>query len=209
LKPETALVALAAAVAAAFVFAGALAQDAGGALVSGPGAGLTQAKCQICHEIGHVTRSRLSRGEWADNLRNMRERGAPINDEEFEIILNYLAAYYGRDPAPPPAPDTLAAGARGDAIAGLLQAHACSACHAAGAWSDRRSAKWRSATQAIRAPPRASLRRSETGARALGARCRCHRRPQSRTRIWRSWSSGCWRRNRARCGRPLAAAAAL
>jgi cytochrome c551/c552 len=131
LKPETALVALAAAVAAAFVFAGALAQDAGGALVSGPGAGLTQAKCQICHEIGHVTRSRLSRGEWADNLRNMRERGAPINDEEFEIILNYLAAYYGRDPAPPPAPDTLAAGARGDAIAGLLQAHACSACHAA------------------------------------------------------------------------------
>jgi cytochrome c551/c552 len=134
LKPETGLVALAAAAAAAFVFAGAFAQGAGGPLVSGPGAGLTQEKCQTCHEIGHITRSRLSRGEWADNLRNMRERGAQFTDEELAIILNYLATYYSRDPAPPPSPDTLAAGAGGDPIAGLLQAHACSACHA----TDRR-----------------------------------------------------------------------
>jgi cytochrome c551/c552 len=129
LKPETAALPIAAACAAAFVFAGAAAQ--GEALVSGPGVGITQSRCQICHELGHITRSRLSRGEWADNLRNMRERGAPIADDEFEIILNYLAAYYGRDPAPPPAPDTLGAGAGGDPIAGLLQAHGCSGCHAA------------------------------------------------------------------------------
>jgi len=98
-------------------------------LVSGPGAGLTLQKCQMCHELGHITRSRLSRGEWADNLQRMRERGAPLSDAEIAIIVNYLSAYYGRDPAPPPAPDTLAA-AGDDPVAKLLEAHACSGCHA-------------------------------------------------------------------------------
>ncbi len=105
-------------------------------LISGPGAGLTLQKCQICHELGHVTRSRLSRGEWADSLKNMRERGAPLTDAELEIILDYLAAYYSRDPAPPAAPDTLAAAADSSGapqdIAALLNAHACSACHGLG-----------------------------------------------------------------------------
>jgi cytochrome c551/c552 len=119
----------AAAAAAAFFFAVAWAQHAGDiTLVSGPGAGLTQSKCQICHELRHIERARLSRGEWADNLKNMRERGTPMTDEELAIILDYLAAYYSRDPAPPPAPDTLAAGG-GDPMAALLQAHACSTCH--------------------------------------------------------------------------------
>jgi mono/diheme cytochrome c family protein len=77
-------------------------------LTSGPGAGLTAQKCQICHELAHVTRSRLSRGEWTDTVRLMRERGAPLSDAEIEVILAYLAAYYARDPAPAPAPDTLA-----------------------------------------------------------------------------------------------------
>ncbi|MCC6474072.1 MAG: c-type cytochrome [Burkholderiales bacterium] len=96
-------------------------------LVSGPGATLTENKCKICHELEHIRRTPLSRGEWADNLKNMRERGAPMTDEEMAVILDYLAAYYGRDPAPPAAPDTLAGG--GDPVARLLDAHACSGCH--------------------------------------------------------------------------------
>lgn len=79
-------------------------------LTSGPGAGITTQKCQMCHELAHVTRSRLSRGEWIDTLRLMRERGAPLSDAEIEVIVAYLAEYYGRGPAPPPAPDTLAPG---------------------------------------------------------------------------------------------------
>jgi sulfite dehydrogenase len=127
---------------AGFATAAALAQAPGAQaddpekLISGPGMGLTQAKCQICHELAHTTRARLSRGEWLDNLRRMRERGAPLTDAEIEIIVNYLATYYGRDPAPPPSPDTLAAatpGALGGAPAdlqSLLNANACSGCHA-------------------------------------------------------------------------------
>lgn len=98
-------------------------------LVSGPGSTLTENKCKICHELQHVRRSRLSREQWSDNLRNMRERGTPMNDAETALILDYLSAYYGRDPAPPPATDTLAA-AGGDPIEKLLGAHACSGCHA-------------------------------------------------------------------------------
>ena len=116
-----------AALAVAAMLAAAHAQDPE-KLTSGPGATLATQKCQICHELGHVTRSRLSRGEWADNLRNMRERGAPLTDAEIEVIVGYLAAYYGRDPAPAPAPDTLAASGD-DPVAKLLARNACTACH--------------------------------------------------------------------------------
>jgi cytochrome c len=97
-------------------------------LTSGPGSTLTENKCKICHELQHIRRTPLSRGEWADNLKNMRERGTPMTDEELAVILDYLATYYSRDPAPPPAPDTLAGGG-GDPVAKLLDAHACSGCH--------------------------------------------------------------------------------
>ena len=97
-------------------------------LTSGPGSTLTTEKCQMCHELAHVTRSKLSRGEWVDNLQRMRERGAPLTDAEVEVIVTYLAAYYGRDPAPAPAPDTLAA-VTDDPITKLLSANACNACH--------------------------------------------------------------------------------
>ena len=49
-------------------------------LVSGPGSTLTETKCKICHELEHIRRTPLSRGEWTDNLRNMRERGTPMDD---------------------------------------------------------------------------------------------------------------------------------
>ena len=98
-------------------------------LISGPGSTLTENKCKICHELQHIRRTPLSRGEWAENLKNMRERGAPVTDEELAIILDYLSVYYGRGTAPPPSPDTLAGGDN-DPVANLLNAHACSGCHA-------------------------------------------------------------------------------
>jgi hypothetical protein len=58
----------------------------------------------------------------------MRERGAPLTDAEIDVIIGYLAAYYGRDPAPAPAPDTLAA-TSDDPVAKLLADNGCTACH--------------------------------------------------------------------------------
>jgi cytochrome c len=110
-----------------------------GQLVSGPGSGLTTAKCGTCHDVTHITRSKLTRDEWVDNLRNMVQRGMPPpTDEESRIILDYLVAYYSPSPAPPAAPDTHAdAAAKASGIAGgdkvgqLLTSAACVACHAA------------------------------------------------------------------------------
>lgn len=100
-------------------------------LISGPGSTLTENKCKICHELQHIRRAPLSRGEWADNLKNMKERGTPMSDAEMALILEYLSTYYNRDrPAPPPGPDTQASNA--DSMKQLLDAQACSGCHALG-----------------------------------------------------------------------------
>lgn len=115
-----------------------LAAAQGNELASGPGSGLTTAKCGTCHEVSHITRSKLTREEWTDNLRNMVQRGMPPpSDEEARIIVDYLTAYYGPGAAPAPGPDTHAdAAARatgitgGGKVAGLLTSAACVACHA-------------------------------------------------------------------------------
>jgi len=97
-------------------------------LISGPGSTLTENKCKICHELQHIRRQPLSRGEWADNLRNMKERGTPMTDAEMQVILEYLSTYYNREkPAPAPSADTLAAG--GDSVQGLLERNGCMGCH--------------------------------------------------------------------------------
>ena len=109
---------------------GVLSQDR---LISGPGSTLTENKCRICHELQHIRRSPLSRGEWADNIRNMKERGTPMTEAEMAVILDYLAVYYSREkPAPEPSPDALAAA--GDPLQRLLEASGCTGCHA----SDKR-----------------------------------------------------------------------
>jgi len=107
-------------------------------LVSGPGVGLVNAKCGTCHDVTHVTRSKLTREEWTDNFQNMLKRGMPpTTDAERAIILDYLVAYYGPDPAPPPSADTQAGAAAqatgidlGDPVGKLLNSSGCTACHA-------------------------------------------------------------------------------
>ena len=111
---------------AALFSQGVFAQDR---LIPGPGSTLTENKCQICHELRHIQRTPLSRGEWADNLKNMKERGAPMDEAEMAVILDYLSVYYNRQkPAPPPSRDTLAGGE--DPVQKLLNANGCVGCHA-------------------------------------------------------------------------------
>ena len=101
-------------------------------LVPGKGSDLTTARCATCHDAQHITRTRLSRGEWEYNIRNMIERGAPVAPHEIPIILDYLAVYYNRDSVPPePDPAAASFGLDGgaDPMQKLLAAHACIACH--------------------------------------------------------------------------------
>jgi len=95
-------------------------------LTPGKGMELTTTRCVICHDATHITRTKLSRGEWEFNIKNMIERGAPIAANEIAPILEYLSLYYNRDIAPP-APAATASS--GDVITNLLNANACTACH--------------------------------------------------------------------------------
>lgn len=99
-------------------------------LMPGKGVDLATARCVLCHDAQHITRTRLSRGEWEFSIKNMIERGAPIAPAEIAPILEYLATYYNRD-GPPPAADASAQQTEtgGDAITLLLTANACTACH--------------------------------------------------------------------------------
>jgi sulfite dehydrogenase len=101
-------------------------------LIPGKGSDLTTVRCATCHDARHITRAKLSRGEWEDNIRNMKERGAPMEAREIPVILEYLATYYNRDtPAPPPNPAATGYGMGGgdDPVAKLFNANACVACH--------------------------------------------------------------------------------
>lgn len=95
-------------------------------LVQGKGVELTTARCVICHDAQHITRTKLSRGEWEFNIKNMIERGAPVAAAEIAPILEYLATYYNRDVA---APAPTAATPGGDPVTTLLNSNACLACH--------------------------------------------------------------------------------
>jgi cytochrome c551/c552 len=102
-------------------------------LIPGKGSELTTARCATCHDAQHITRTKLSRGEWEFNIKNMIERGAPIAPAEIPIIVEYLSTYYNRDSVAPPA-DPVAASfgmdaGGGDPVQRLLNANACVACH--------------------------------------------------------------------------------
>jgi cytochrome c551/c552 len=107
-------------------------EDAPRTLIPGKGSDLTTARCATCHDARHITRAKLSRGQWEDNVQNMKERGAPMAPHEMPIIVEYLATYYNSMTAPP-SPDPAAASfgldAGGDPAQQLLNAHACMACH--------------------------------------------------------------------------------
>ena len=99
-------------------------------LLPGKGAQLTMAKCSPCHDITHVTRSRLTRDEWEDNLRVMLARGMPpLEAQERETILEYLSTYYHRDKPPPAATAAEEAPSTTASVDKLLSDRGCTACH--------------------------------------------------------------------------------
>lgn len=98
----------------------------------GKGSDLTMARCAVCHDITHVTRSRLSRDEWDDNIKVMIARGMPVEPQEIPVILDYLSTYYSRD-TPPPAAEVAAVStpaATAPSVERLLTDNGCTACHA-------------------------------------------------------------------------------
>lgn len=59
-------------------------------------AGLYEKNCSICHEIERSRSKRKSEKNWRKTVIRMKSNGAPITDDEAEIIIRYLTDNYGK-----------------------------------------------------------------------------------------------------------------
>lgn len=54
--------------------------------------------CSYCHELERVGRQALTREQWRGFIKGMVDEGAPITDQEFSMIVDYLAEHFGPKP---------------------------------------------------------------------------------------------------------------
>jgi hypothetical protein len=57
---------------------------------------LVQDVCTYCHNLDRLRGKELSREEWRGVTKGMISEGAPITDDEYSLILDYLAKNYGK-----------------------------------------------------------------------------------------------------------------
>ena len=51
--------------------------------------------CSFCHGVSHLRNQRRTRDEWDNLINGMISEGAPVTDEEYTLILDYLAKNFG------------------------------------------------------------------------------------------------------------------
>jgi competence protein ComEA len=69
-------------------------ERSGEGLPDGPGKDVTVKACAPCHEARRAASVRLTRDGWAAVIDSMQKRGARVSEQEFPVILDYLATYF-------------------------------------------------------------------------------------------------------------------
>jgi hypothetical protein len=62
------------------------------------GKALVESVCILCHEFARISSEALNHDQWAGEIRGMLAEGAPLTDEEFDIVVDYLTKTYGVKP---------------------------------------------------------------------------------------------------------------
>jgi cytochrome c5 len=62
-----------------------------GPLPEGPGKNIVLNVCTMCHDLKRVRRNLATREEWEETLGAMLNEGAPLSEQDFPVVLNYLA----------------------------------------------------------------------------------------------------------------------
>ena len=62
-----------------------------GPLPDGPGKLILLNTCTLCHDLSRVRAHTVSREEWQETLEAMLNEGAMLSDQDFPVLLNYLA----------------------------------------------------------------------------------------------------------------------
>jgi cytochrome c5 len=66
-----------------------------GPLPEGAGKKIVLNVCTQCHELERIRMMAQDRDEWEQTLVSMQNEGAPLSDDDFPIVLNYLARNFG------------------------------------------------------------------------------------------------------------------
>ncbi|MCL4475821.1 MAG: cytochrome c [Nitrospirae bacterium] len=66
-------------------------------LAPGDGKVKVETFCNICHSLDYITmQPKFSRAQWTGTVNKMvKVFGAPINEEDSKMIIDYLVAQYG------------------------------------------------------------------------------------------------------------------
>ena len=72
-----------------------LAKTFGGDEGKNKGKKLVEDICSLCHEWQRVKNQELTKEQWSGVIKGMISEGAPVTDEEFDLIVEYLAKNYG------------------------------------------------------------------------------------------------------------------
>lgn len=74
-------------------------------LPPGDGKDIVEQKCGGCHAMKVVTSKRASKQQWSTLVDQMVTRGADVQDEDIQTVIDYLARSFGPDV--PPSADAL------------------------------------------------------------------------------------------------------
>jgi cytochrome c5 len=66
-----------------------------GPLPDGAGKNILLNTCTVCHELGRVRAHTVSREEWEETLGAMLNEGAMLSEQDFPVLLTYLARNFG------------------------------------------------------------------------------------------------------------------
>jgi cytochrome c5 len=62
-----------------------------GPLPDGPGKNIVLSICTMCHDLKRVRQNLATRAEWEVTLGAMLNEGAPLSEQDFPVVLSYLA----------------------------------------------------------------------------------------------------------------------
>ena len=68
-----------------------------------PGKKLVEEICSFCHGLARLKDQAYTRDQWENVIKGMVSEGAPVTDEEFSLILDYLTKNFGPSDQRPPA----------------------------------------------------------------------------------------------------------
>lgn len=57
---------------------------------------LLETRCTLCHTLERVAKEKADRSGWEKIVERMKGHGAKLDDDEREVLVDYLTAAYGK-----------------------------------------------------------------------------------------------------------------